>query len=122
MTIIRTVRKSLGTDPKTAKSRSTCQSEQEGVGAVTRARGQVTTVEVAHKLFNLETELLVKEDGGVRGRDVQGEVLAQVSLNEVVEDERSQTMSSPSRVNCKVGEVGLAPPGRRGRRGQRCRR
>ena len=81
------------------------------MGAVARVGGQVPPVEVAHKLLDLEAELLVEKDGGVGGRDVKGEILAQVGLYEVVEDDSSQAVASPGRVDREVGEVGLAPPG-----------
>ena len=44
---------------------------------------------------------------------MQGEVLAQVGLDEVVEHEGGKAIAPPGWVHCKVGKVGLAPPGQK---------
>ena len=42
---------------------------------------------------------------------MQGEVLAQVGLDQVVQHEGGQPIAPPGWVHCQVGEVRLAPPG-----------
>ena len=42
---------------------------------------------------------------------MQGEIFAQVCLNQVVKHEGGKATASPGWMHCKVGEVGLTPPG-----------
>ena len=90
---------------------------------------QISCVEVGDKLLNLfftwiifslpfrtcshlKSKLLIEQEGWVGCRDVQGEVLAQVGLDQVVEHEGGQAIAPPGWVHCQVGEVRLAPPGK----------
>ena len=43
---------------------------------------------------------------------MEGEVLAQVGLDQVVQHEGGQAIAPPGWVHCQVGEVRLAPPGK----------
>ena len=61
---------------------------------------------------HLKSKLLIEQEGWVGSRDMQGEVLAQVGLDQVIEHEGGQAIAPPGWVHCQVGEVRLAPPGK----------
>ena len=61
---------------------------------------------------HLESKLLIEQEGWVGCGDMQGEVLAQVGLDQVVQHEGGQAIAPPGWVHCQVGEVRLAPSGK----------